>query len=205
MTELDRDRANERRDGAEAPITRNERAELRQIVRLNCKVARATVDQRQADLLADLEEQMAAEWKEHDAFWREACSVSNSEIQELNQRLQDRFAELGVPPAEAPSLAVSRGSSGNRGDRGRREDLRRAARARTAADAQKAKLALDAAEARLLTKLASQALTSDAARAFLDEIPKVGQLMPVLNLSQLELMEGASDHRLPFDGDAAPF
>jgi hypothetical protein len=77
-----------------------------------------------------------------------------------------------------------------RGDRGRREDLRRAARARTAADARKAKLALDAAEARLLTKLASGALTSDSARAFLTDVPEVGELMPVLNLSQLQLMEG---------------
>jgi hypothetical protein len=66
-------------------------------------------------------------------------------------------------------------------------------------------LALDAAEAKLLTKLASQALTSDAARGFLDEVPEVGQLMPVLNLAQLELMEGASDRRLPFDVDELPF
>jgi hypothetical protein len=96
---------------------------------------------------------------------------------------------------------LHRDGGAGRGDRGRRDGLRRAARARTAADARKAKLVLDAAEARLLTKLASGAISSDAARALLVEVPEVGQLMPVLDLAQLQLMEGTGEQPLPFSGD----
>jgi hypothetical protein len=36
-------------------------------------------------------------------------------------------------------------------------------------------------------------------------VPEVGELMPVLNLLQLELMEGTRERRLPFGTDDAPF
>jgi hypothetical protein len=87
---------------------------------------------------------------------------------------------------------------GEHGDGGRRAQLRREARACIEADAFKAKLALDAAEAKMLTRLASGGLCSKEAKAFLSEIPEVDQLMPVLNIEQLQLMEGSSESDVPF-------
>jgi hypothetical protein len=183
---------------ARSGMTKTERAELVRIVRLNYKVARATVDQRQADVLADVEEQIATDWESHDKQWREACGETEDEIRDLNQRIRERFQELGLPGEDAPSVWVHNGKGGENGDRGRREELRRVARTRTAADAQKAQLGLDAAEAKMLTQLAAGALSSNEARAFLADVPEIGQLMPVLDLAQLRLMEGSGENLLPF-------
>ena len=79
---------------ARSGMTKTERAELVRIVRLNYKVARATVDQRQADVLADVEEQIATDWESHDKQWREACGETEDDIRDLNQRIRERFQEL---------------------------------------------------------------------------------------------------------------
>jgi hypothetical protein len=178
--------------------------ELARVIKLNFKVARATVDQRRADLLADLEDQIARDDKELREHLQMAYEEVDAEIRAINERLPNRLEELGLPRNATICFSLLfRGWPVSHAIDDDCARLRRLALARTAADAEKAKLALSAAEAKLLTitRLASDALTSDAARAFLAEVPEVGELMPVLDLTQLQLMEGTTEKRLPFNTD----
>ena len=56
-------------------ITKTERTELRGIVRQQFRVLRAEVDQREAEVIADAEEQINGKYADEDAAWAEAARL----------------------------------------------------------------------------------------------------------------------------------
>ncbi len=67
----------------------------------------------------------------------------------------------------------------------RRAELRRAGQARIAALEQAAIVKIELASVEAQTKLATTGLTSEAARAFIAELPTVESLMPALSLEEI--------------------
>ena len=168
-------------------MTKAERTELQSIVRRQFKVLRSEVAQRQVELLADMEAEIAAKYAETDEKWstlvdgiRMICESAEREVETFVrssdfENVQPRFGSwMGMHNLPRPEDG--------------RSELRRVATAQIAARAAEAKLSLERQEADILRDLAMGALESDEAHRFLRSIPSVGELIPAARLR--ELVEG---------------
>lgn len=164
-------------------MTKTERNELRGIVRTQFKVLRAEVVQRQAEVLAEIEQEIEKRYVGEDR---------------RRQAVMDRLGEIvgaasreatDVLKAEEVGVSISRPirvwHENIEWPKDDRISLRRQALAAFEAKVAAAKLALDRQEADLLRKLAVGALDSDEAKSFLEGIPTVGELVPVSRLQEL--------------------
>lgn len=164
-------------------MTKTERNELRSIVKTQFKVLRAEIVQRQAELLSDLEGEIAARYSAEDER-RKVVHDQVAEILGVAQReITDVLASEDVGVSVHRPYQV-RGATIDwpKDDRG---ELRRQAMAAFHAKVAAATLRLDREEADLLRTLAVGALETDEAQAFLAMIPTVGELVPVARLEAL--------------------
>jgi hypothetical protein len=167
-------------------ITKAERTELRSLVKGQFKVLRAEVDQRQAEMLADLSMQINERYASWDKQWSDAMFLCQEAVLEANRKVNDLLRELIDEPDGGRSewmLVAFRPP--HKPDR-RRSDLWAAGTNRIVADVKAAKLRLDREEADLLRSLALDALESDEAHAFFAAIPTVGELVSRARLAELE-------------------
>jgi recombinational DNA repair ATPase RecF len=89
----------------EAAMTKSEREDLQRLVRQREKVLKSAAKQRSADLLADFENQMGAQYSfDQDEVWRQAIAACEPEIKKAQARVAARCRELGIPAQFAPSL-----------------------------------------------------------------------------------------------------
>lgn len=177
-------------------ITKGERTELRSIVRQQFKVLRHEVEQRQAEMLADLDEQIAQRYAQVDAerqalMWKahEICEAASRELTDLlsgtaAHKGEDHPRLLGeeVSVRQPVSVRMERICWSTED----RVQLRRAAVERLEANVKGALLNLERREADLLRTLAVGAIESEEARAFLEGIPTVAELVPAARLAELE-------------------
>jgi len=166
--------------------TRAERDDLQKVARMRAKIAKADVAVREAELLADAEEKLSAVFSAHDAAWREAQKIADEAIAAMNRRVAEVCDARGVPRSFRPSAGLYWSNRGENGTAARRAELRKRAQTRIAASGKAAKLAIERAEAQVLTEIIAGGLTSDAAREFLESIPTPEQLMPPLTVAELE-------------------
>lgn len=166
-------------------ITKGERTELRTVTRHQFRVLRQEVTVRQAELLAEIETEIAARFAEDDTTWAACQHAIHEAVMAANRGINDALREHGYEARgrtermwlTEPSMTKP---SGERGA------LRQHAQARINAQVKDALLRLDRQEADLLRTLAIGALESDEARAFLSAIPTVGELVPGSRLAELE-------------------
>lgn len=166
--------------------TKAERADLQRVTRMRARIAKADVAVREAELLADAEDKLSAVFSAHDAAWRDAQKIADGADAEVNRRIAEVCDARGVPKSFRPSRGSYWSNRGENSLAGRRAELRKRAATRIAASGKAAKLAIDRAEAQVLTEIIAGGLTSDAARAFLESIPTPEQLMPALTVAELE-------------------
>lgn len=164
-------------------ITKAERAELRSVVRGQCKVLRSEIEQRKAELVVELDQEI------HDRFGDE---------DRRRAAVEDRIAEIAaVAEREITDLLLSEdlGVSISRPYRlstpvlnwpqeGRNE-MRRLGLRQIDARVRDAQVRLDRQEADLLRTLSIDAIESDDAKAFLAAIPTVGELVPSARMDAL--------------------
>jgi hypothetical protein len=174
-------------------ITRAERTELRSVVRQQFKVLRGEVEQRRAELIADAAEKV-----------RRRYAVSDKEVDDLNWKLEQIVDQANKDIRDAVKSVRDNSEAGQWRFSGaiqaprvayEREDRWALSNALTTginAQANDALLKLQRQEADLLRELATGALESEAARAFLRSIPSVGELVPS---SRLQEIEAAFDDR----------
>jgi hypothetical protein len=183
-------------------ITKGERTELRSIVRQQFKVLRHEVEQRQAEMIADLDAQIAQRYADvdkqrQDLMWKaeEICQAASREITDLfkGTGAVKGYADSHVRRAaqeEDIEVTIQRpvrvGMEPITWSKADRVQLRRAAVARIEADVKGALLNLERREADLLRTLAVGAIESEEARAFLEGIPTVAELVPQARLLELE-------------------
>jgi hypothetical protein len=155
------------------------------------RVARARAKQAEADarakvLLADVLNDITAEYNAHDALWADAVAIAEGYAAKANAQIQVRCAELGVPPAQAPGLELGwRRRSAQFSDQDRRSEVRKLAEARLDALTQNAKTAIRASALDVEEQLILGGLESAEAKEFLAALPTVVQLMPPLAIEDL--------------------
>lgn len=174
-------------------ISKTERVELRSIVRQQFKVLRAEVEQREAEVLADADQQIADKFSSQDEAYERAAFLANEVVSEANRRVNDIYREqLGVGHTEYAYVDFRLPRKPEK----RRLDLRGVAVSKIRAQVKGASLQLDRQEADLLQQLAIGALESEEAHAFLGSIPSVGQLVPRARLAELEASLGPDEGQL---------
>jgi hypothetical protein len=188
-------------------MTKAERDELAGIVRLRAKVARANVEARKAELLADFEDQIATKYRADDERWTDATAVAARAVEEANARIAAVFAEHGIPEHYRPAVRLSWYTRGENETTARRTELRRVASTRLEAQARAAKVEIDRVEASLRADLAARALSTPEATTWLERIPAPEQLLPRLDVEDevQRLLQAGHDPAPGRDRAAFPF
>ena len=172
-------------------ITKTERAELRSLINQRFKVLEADVEQRHKELLAEMEVKIGESFDDDIRQWADVGHLIHEAVMEANRVANDAFRNLVGETWQELNLIRSASV----------EEIRRAAGGQTLQDKAQARreqstkiealvkaamLELARQKVDLLSELATGALESDEARAFLGRIPTVGQLIPASRMPELE-------------------
>lgn len=187
---------------AASVMTKSERDELAKVARMQAKVAKADIEQRQRDLLADVEGQLAAQYSAQHEAWEELVAEAKLAVDAVDAEIARRAAEMGVPEQFRPSIGLDYYSRGGNGMASRRAELRKVAQTRLEADARKAKVEVDRRTAEICIQLASGGLSSPEAREFLDAMPRVDELLPNLRMPELDTVRRTPELRM-IEGEPA--
>lgn len=168
-------------------MTKGEREDLLRLVRQRERVCKTAAEQRSATLLADFEQNISAVYKFDDQeTWRKAYEAAHAAFEAANATILEHAKALGIPEEFAPSLHMAWARRGENEMRSRRDELRRVAKAEIAALEKSAKAQIEAHSVTAQTEVIANGLASDAARAFLERLPSVEQIMPSLDFSRIE-------------------
>lgn len=140
-------------------MPKTERDELLRLVKARARVAKAEVDHRKAELMADFEQQMAARYlpSDHPA-WKELAAKAEMAVAEVDARMAEVCEELGIPRKWRPGISASWYDRGENASVRRRAELRHVASTRLEAEAKKAKRAIEAKAVEMQTALVAGAL-----------------------------------------------
>jgi len=182
-------------------MTAKERSELLALVRARARVAKAETDERAAALVADYERQSATIFPfDQDHVWKAAVQAAEDVTREAQRQIAERCNGLGIPPEFQPGLSEPYWyGRGENATASRRAELRKVATTKIEALRKAAVTQIERKSVELQEQLVATALTSDAARAFLEAMPKVAALMPALDARKLLRLRGNScddDERL---------
>ena len=167
-------------------MNKTERDEIRRIIRARFKVLRSDVDQRKAELLAELEAGIAARFADEDKRWMDICTLVSEAVQEANRKVNDLYREFfgdewGVN-ADRGVVAAQLVPKPNR----TRVALRIRGEREIDVKVKAALLELERREVDLLAELATSALETAEARSFMQRIPTVSELVPASRLKEIE-------------------
>jgi hypothetical protein len=168
-------------------MTKSEREDLQRLLRQREKAQKSAARLRTTELIADFENQMAAEYSfDDDAHWQAAAKEAEKAVKKAQEEVAERCRALGIPRQFAPTLGLHWRHRGydNILEK-RRNELRRAAKAQAEALEQRAIVQIETSSVDAQTKLALAGLSSDAARTFIEQLPTVESLMPKLSYQAL--------------------
>jgi hypothetical protein len=167
-------------------MTKSEREDLQRLIRQREKVLKSAAKQRSADVLADFENQMEQRYSfNQDEVWREANKIAEAAIAKAQEQIRARCREIGIPDRFAPTINVHWYSRGENAVAERRVELRKMATTAIAAQERKAITQIELSSLKAQEKLALDGLTSDAARGFVEALPSVDDLMPLLSFAEV--------------------
>jgi hypothetical protein len=171
-------------------MTKGEREDLRRLARERARVAKSDAKRRSSDLKAMFEQELLTHYDyNRDDVWKEAVEEAKKAVDEAQEKVAQRCAELGIPAGFAPRLAFSWQAQGPVAVAFEQNDLRRAAYKRIEASERTAVAEIDRQLLEVQTQLVRAGLTSDAALGFLETMPSVDELMPSVDLAMLERPE----------------
>ncbi|SIT42230.1 conserved hypothetical protein [Paraburkholderia ribeironis] len=159
-------------------MTAKERDLLREVVRLNGRVAKTAIDEYAAILRARMEENLSLIFDEDDERWAELVAHAKRVSHEADEKLKAIAKASGIPMENAPGFACAFINRGRYGIRERRDEVRRAGNAEIDARVKKARAQLERTLAAKHTELLAGSLTSDEAKAALASMPTPEQLLP---------------------------
>ena len=167
-------------------MTTRDRDTLSKIARSQARVAKSMVAQRQAQLLADFEEQSSAIYSARDEAWAEVVRLARVKVAEVDVFIAEVCRQRNIPEEFRPSMQTAFVGRGQNSNAQRRVELRKLAERQIDAAAKAAKLEIDRADGQVQVELLTGALTTEEARRFLEDIPSPEALMPALQLAELE-------------------
>lgn len=167
-------------------ITKGERTELKSVVRNQFRVLRDEVLQREAELVADIDKEIAERWADRDVILSKVEEKLQALADEANTALRTYIAE--VDPERSLEIHGFRAPEARHRveDSQQRMRLRAAAVSDLRARVGSANTKLGRQEADLLRTLAIGSLETDEARGFLNGIPSVAELVPASRLQEIE-------------------
>jgi hypothetical protein len=173
-------------DKQDPTMTKTEREQLIRVTSLRAKQAEREAEMRQKILLAELQNELTAEFKAHDQLWKEAVIIAEEVVAKANAEIVARCADLGVPAEDAPGLELGwRARSSRFATREQRAELRKLAETRLTALTKTAKTEIQRAALETEEQLVFGGLQSDEARELFASMPTVEQIMPALSLDDL--------------------
>jgi hypothetical protein len=167
-------------------LTRGERTDLLSLARKREKVAKTQVDARAAELLADFERQMASIYEyDDDDTWAQAMEGATKALAAADEVIKKRCKQLGIPMEYRPGVGISWLGRGQNAVAQRQGELRRVAKTRIKQIAESAKHRIEAESANVQESILTTGLGEEA-RAALAGMPTPEQLMPLLDVIELE-------------------
>ena len=167
-------------------MSQHEYNELKGLLRRREQVAKTRAKQRSAELLADVEAQLAAEYKVDDERWADINRAALAAVQQADAAIAERCRELGIREEFRPKLSLSWHSRGENALKERRAELRKVAQTKIAAIEAQAIAEIERQSVEVQTKLVAGSLGSASAVAFLESMPGPDTLMPALTVGELE-------------------
>lgn len=169
-------------------MNKSERQELARLARLRAKQAKNEATQREKVLLSEIEDMLTAEYEARDEMWSEAVAIAEEAAQKANETIRNRCVDLGIPAKQAPQLTLGWQARGRDfSDPRRQAEVRKLAKSKLAALTETAKTEIDRQALDTETTLIAGGLESDDAHAFLEQMPTAEQLMPALQLDDLNV------------------
>ena len=180
-------------------ISKSERDELRRIVRGDFKALSMELEARRAEVLADIEQRVAQRFAPNDRALADAeakiavvVAEANRQIAVVVDDLQENCDGYDISASRFAAPYVEAKPT-------KRHEMRRALIAELDAEIAQAKVKMARGENDLLRNLASDAIESSKAREFLAAIPKVGELVPMVRMAELEAQFHQEDQPLGDD------
>jgi hypothetical protein len=178
-------------------LTDRERRDLMRLVQERARIAKGLVRLRADELREDFEEQLATEYRwDEDPTWTEVYAAAQEASRRANEAVQERCEALGIPEWARPTIHAPYWSPRREGVTAtRRGELRRVAHSRITALARDAEVRVARAALEAREHLIADALTSPAARAYLEGLPQVTHLMPPLVLAEVRALVRDGRHK----------
>ncbi len=168
-------------------LSRRDYDDLIKLARRQERVAKTRAKQRAAELLADVEAQLAATFEANDERWRHVAERLAEMTRSANDEVKRICREEGVRPKFAPRFALAWYERGQNMEKERRAELRRVAESRVEAMVQRAHADIEQRAVDFETQLLGGKLETDAARALLEAMPKAAtELMTPLDPAELD-------------------
>jgi hypothetical protein len=169
-------------------MTSKEREALSKLVRQRERVAKTAATARSAHLLAEFEAQLDRRYDfDEDEVWAAATAKATEVVAIAQRMVEQRCAELGIPAQFAPGLSVGWYGRGRNALVAERAEMRRLARRRIEEIEAKARASIEASSLLAQEQLMLGGLTTDAARAHVESLPSVEDLMPSIDIEQVQM------------------
>ncbi len=153
-------------------MTAAERNDLRSLIRQRARLMKTEVKQRRLELMSDFERQLSARFSyDQDETWKAAHALADQAVTEAQVVIENRCRELNIPKEFAPTIGMHWYDRGENAVRNRRTELRFAAKARLDVLEATAKTEIERISVNGQTDLIADGLTSEAAQAFLEQMP----------------------------------
>ena len=159
---------------------------LARLARKRAKVSKSMVAERVKVLLADVEDQLSAEYQFDEEVWADINRSAQEAVAKADAQIAELCRSWGVPERFPPGLNLSWYSRGENALAARRAELRKLAEQRLDALAKTAKTTIDVKLLDVETALVRDGLQSAEAHAFLEAMPTPDELLPRVDIGELE-------------------
>jgi len=181
-------------------MTKSERTELGQLIRKRERVMKSMVVERSSAMLAEFDLQLSSIYSyDDDETWKKAHDEAERVIEESNELIAKRCAEMGIPKEFAPSIRMGWFERGENAVKARRTELRQAAKSKIAALEKQAYAKIERMSLEAQTEVIANGLESAAARQFLEKMPTIEAMMPTLNAVEMKQIQDAKHIKQDFD------
>jgi hypothetical protein len=164
----------------DSEMTKSERQLIGRLIQNREKVLKSAAHVRSAELLAEFENQMGAKYDpKHDPIWKEAYDAARRVVEKQAKIVAARCRELAIPESMSPRIVFYWSENGV--SEWRKQELRKMAKTRIDAIQKQACIEIEMASLEAQAEVIHTALTSEAAKSFVEKLPSIASLMPALS------------------------
>jgi hypothetical protein len=167
-------------------MSKAERDNLARLARQGGRLSKQHVKERQAALRADVEDQLAAEYRADEDIWTDITRQADAEVARADKKIAAICQAWGIPEEMRPRLSLSWHRRGSSASAERRAELRKLAHARIEQAGQSANVTIDTKVHAIETELVRDGLESSEAHAFLASLPSAEDLLPRVDIGELD-------------------